>query len=285
MTARTCFVAAEMKARGLAVQVLDYRWNQGESITHNEPDFILRYRPYPNEVNIAARLATSRLTHFGQLMFHPAEIAVETNPAEAEQRTRNIMCRFDPVWFRNVWAGANDWSADDLAKCYDMRNPRIVQAVQRLGQEASDPGFASELLAESFASVIAVEIARHFGDSLDSLRVRTRHGKLSQADLGRIEDYIRSVVNRCPSIEDISQQCDISPAHLRRSFKNTVGKTVHQYVEEVRLEKAKALLAETDLPLKEISYRLGFADSSTFSSTFRKSAGETPSGYRYRTRQ
>jgi len=60
---------------------------------------------------------------------------------------------------------------------------------------------------------------------------------------------------------------------------------VHEYVEELRLKKAQSLLAETDLPLKEISYRLGFADSSTFSSTFKRSSGETPSGYRYRFRQ
>lgn len=284
MTARLASIAAELGGRGLKVQVLDYRWNAGETIVEAEPHYILRYRLLPTEVSVAARLDGSKLINFGPLMFFPADVSLQTDPAASEQRTRNIECRFEPSWFRSIWPGAINWAPEDLIRAYDMRNIRVAQAMQRLGAEVLNPGFASVLLTEATASVIAVEIARHFGDAPPNHRVRTRNGRLSQSDLNRIYEYVAGVTNHCPSIDDISQQCNISPAHLRRSFKNTVGKTVHQYVDEVRLQKARALLSETDLPLKEVSYRLGFADSSTFSSTFRKAAGETPSGYRHRTR-
>lgn len=285
MSARAFNVAAHMEVPGVDIQVLDYRWSAGEQIEELEHDFILRYRPFPAQVSVAARLPEGDLQNFGQLMFFPADVEIKTASANNNELTRNIMCRFNAGWFRKVWTGSSNWSNEELARCFDMRNLRIEQAIQRLGAEAADPGFASPLMVESLATVIAIEIARYFGDMREPLRIRTRDGRLSQADLNRIYEYIDSFSNRCPSIEDIADLCDISAAHLRRSFKKTTGKTVHEYVEELRLKKAQSLLAETDLPLKEISYRLGFADSSTFSSTFKRSSGETPSGYRYRFRQ
>lgn len=285
MAARTCNVAAELAVGGINVQVLDYRWNAGEQITELEKDFILRYRAFPAEISVAARLHEGALQNFGQLMFFPADVPIETDAADSNERTRNVMCRFSADWFQRVWNVNADWDSGEIARCMDMRNVRVEQAIQRLGMEASCPGFASPLLAESLSTVIAVEIARHFNGEPESFRVRTRDGILSQGDLNRIYEFVESFSNKCPSIDDIARQCDISPAHLRRSFKKTTGRTVHHYVEEIRLKKAQQLLAETDLPLKEVSYRLGFADSSTFSSTFRKTSGETPSGYRYRHRQ
>jgi AraC family transcriptional regulator len=284
MSARACNIAAHVAVRGLNLQVLDYRWSAGESITEVEPSYILRWRMYPAQVSVAARLRPTGLKSFGRLMFFPADVEVHTDAAKDNERTRQVMCKFDPDWFREASALPARWDNEQIARCFDMNNPHIEQAMQRLGVEASTPGFASTLLIESLATTIMVELSRHFLDKDRDLRVRTRDGELPQTHLQRIYEYIESFENRCPSIDEIAKLCNISPAHLRRSFKNTTGQTVHQYVEGVRLAKAKALLAETDLPLKEISYRLGFADSSTFSSTFRKSSGETPSGYRFRSR-
>src|SRR5262249_22645306 len=157
---------------------------------------------------------------------------------EKSERPRIVMCRFDPDWFDNV-TGGESWSPEDMGRYCDMNNLRIEQAIQRLGVEAMAPGFASNLLIESLSTVLAVELSRHFRDRSDALRVRTRAGELSQADLQRIYDFVESFNAKCPSISDIAAVCDISPAHLRRSFKNTTGQTVHQYVEGVRLKKAK----------------------------------------------
>lgn len=284
MTARGN-IAAQMHVPGVNVQVLDYRWSAGEQISEYEHDFILSYRAYPAQVSVSARLSEGMLQNFGQLMFFPADVEIQTDAANNNERVRNIRCRFDHDWFRRIWSTSFDWEPEDLARCFDMRNLRIEQAIQRLGMEALNPGFASTLMVESLSTVVAIELARYFSNSSDDLRVRTREGRFSQADLSRIVEFIESAENRCPSIEEIAKVCDISPAHLRRSFKKTTGKTVHDYVEAIRLKKAQGLLADSDLPLKEISYRLGFSNSSTFSSTFKRTSGETPSDYRYRSRQ
>ena len=218
-------------------------------------------------------------------MYFPADVPIRTKAAANDERVQTIMCRFNHDWFAKVAEMPHEWSSEDLARSLDLRNGRVDQAIQWMGLEAASPGLASPLLIESLASLVAVELARHFLQEGANLRVRTREGKLLPSHLNRVIEYIESSSHKCPTIDEIALMCDVSSAHLRRAFKNTTGHTIHQYVETTRLNKAKALLSETDLPLKEISYRLGFAASSTFSSVFRKSQGETPSGYRCRTRQ
>jgi AraC family transcriptional regulator len=278
-------VNAQIEAPGVSVQMVDYRWRRGEEIFELEKDYVLRRRAHPTNLGVSAIIGGGRQQSFGHLMFFPADVSVRTLAAANDELAQTIMCRFDHNWFDGLADIPCEWGPEELARCFDLRNSRIDQAVQWMGLEATSPGFASPLLLESLSSVIAVEIARHFMQNDGGLRVRTRDGKLIPSHLKRIIDYIDSSSHKCPTIDEIAAVCDISSAHLRRAFKNTTGHTIHDYVEDVRLSKARALLSETDLPLKEISYRLGFAASSTFSSVFRKAQGETPSGYRCRTRQ
>lgn len=277
-------VEAHLDARVARVQVSDFLWEEGEKIHQLDDNFIIGYRPYPAQVSVAAQLNNGRLQSFGQLMFFPAKVEVTTDPANCNERVRNIRCHFDAEWLRQIWLSMPQWESDSLTRCFDMRNLRIEQTLQRLGQEALNPGFASTLMVESLSNTIAIEIVRHFNASPEGTRVRTQEGKLSNADISRIVEYIDSCENHCPNIDEIANVCDISPAHLRRSFKRTTGRTVHDAVEKIRLRKAQDLLIGTDLPLKVISYRLGFANSSTFSSTFRRASSETPSDYRRRLR-
>ena len=284
MSADAYHVSAHVEARGVDVKIVDYRWKAGELISELDPCHVLRLRSFPSQLGVSAHLRPGALKPFGQLMFFPADVPVQTTKADHGERVRNIMCRFDPSWFHEAAQLPRNWEVEDLARCLDLRNLRIEQAIQRMGAEAADPGFASKLLIEALGTVIAVEVGRHFSERAKTLRVRTFEGKMTPSGIYRMQEYVESITDRNPNIDDIAAACSISSAHLRRSFKKTTGQTVHQYVEGVRLKKAKTLLQETDLPLKEISYRLGFADSSSFSSTFRKSAGESPSGYRYRSR-
>ena len=285
MAARTSNVTAEVNLTGINVQVLDYRWEVDESISECENFFILRYRPHPGQVSVAAHMKDGKVQDYGPLMFFPANTSTRTTPAKISERTRNVMCRFADDWFRRIWPDRHVWNANDLARCYDIRNFRIERAMQRLASEVTAPGFAGDLMVESLANLVAVELARHFSDRRSPKRIRTFEGQISARELTSIYEYIDSTINRSPTTEEISMQCGISSAHLRRSFKKTTGLTLHQYVAKARLSKAQTILAETDLPLKEVAYRLGFTSSSTFSSTFRKEARETPSGYRQRVRQ
>ena len=80
----------------------------------------------------------------------------------------------------------------------------------------------------------------------------------------------------------LARVAHVSPAHFSRQFRATFGETPHRYLQRRRVERAMELLRETDRPVTEICFDVGFNSLGTFSRTFRAIVGESPSAYRAR---
>jgi transcriptional regulator GlxA family with amidase domain len=76
----------------------------------------------------------------------------------------------------------------------------------------------------------------------------------------------------------------VSEAHFARSFKDAFGVPPHRYLLTRRIERAKALLRDTDLPIIEIAFATGWNSLGTFGRIFRDITGESPSELRDRER-
>ena len=74
----------------------------------------------------------------------------------------------------------------------------------------------------------------------------------------------------------------VSEAHFARSFKEAFGVPPHRYLLTRRIERAKALLRDTDMPIIEIAYQTGWNSLGTFGRTFRDVTGESPTELRTR---
>ena len=72
----------------------------------------------------------------------------------------------------------------------------------------------------------------------------------------------------------------VSEAHFIRSFRATFGETPHRYLQRRRVERSMFLLRETDRSVTDVCFDVGFTSLGTFSRTFTRIVGETPSGYR-----
>ena len=81
-------------------------------------------------------------------------------------------------------------------------------------------------------------------------------------------------------VPSLARIAHTSEAHFIRTFKQTFGETPHRYLQRRRLERAMALLRETDRPVTEICLDVGFTSLGTFSRTFRRVLGMSPSAYR-----
>lgn len=81
-------------------------------------------------------------------------------------------------------------------------------------------------------------------------------------------------------IQYLCDRCGLSSSHLCYLFKRATGETINQYIQNVRVEAAQRLLADTDLKISDIAVRCGCPDSNYFAKMFRKKTGFLPSEYR-----
>jgi AraC-like DNA-binding protein len=86
-------------------------------------------------------------------------------------------------------------------------------------------------------------------------------------------------------VEGLAAAAFQSRAHFIRSFRDAFGETPHRYLQRRRLERAMALLRDTDKPVTEISLDVGFTSLGTFSRTFRDVVGTSPRAYRTRAQE
>jgi AraC-like DNA-binding protein len=94
-----------------------------------------------------------------------------------------------------------------------------------------------------------------------------------------IAQFIRRHIGDKISLEDIAKHFGFHPHYLIKLFNDRTGMSPMQYLQELRLEKAKELLEMTDLTVSEISERLGWTNS-YFSRLFHQREGVSPSEYR-----
>ncbi len=82
------------------------------------------------------------------------------------------------------------------------------------------------------------------------------------------------------SIEKLAKQLNVSQSYLNSRFKSELGMSVGNYIREVRISKAKHLLQTSELPIHDISLKVGFPDAFYFSRVFKAVENITPSQYR-----
>ncbi|HKQ53359.1 MAG TPA: AraC family transcriptional regulator, partial [Pyrinomonadaceae bacterium] len=141
--------------------------------------------------------------------------------------------------------------------------------------EAEAPG--GRLYAESLANLLAVHLLRHY-----TAAVPTFKGGLAGRRLRRVLAFIEENYEGDLSLAELAQVGGMSTFHFAREFKRATGTTPHQYLIKFRVERAKRLLAESALPLVEVSSRAGFSHQSHFTRLFRRLTGTTPRAFRHR---
>ncbi|MDQ0920426.1 response regulator [Paenibacillus sp. V4I5] len=98
----------------------------------------------------------------------------------------------------------------------------------------------------------------------------------------RVCDYIHTHFKKDISLTEMAQYANMSISYFSALFKRCTGRTLVQYIQEVRIEKAKQLLLETQLKNYEIAERVGFATQPYFIRVFKSSVGVSPNTFRKR---
>jgi AraC-like DNA-binding protein len=98
----------------------------------------------------------------------------------------------------------------------------------------------------------------------------------------RVRDLIDRAYASPLDLAALARSAHVSESHFSRSFAAAFGVTPHRYLLTTRLERAKALLRDTDLSVTEVCWEVGFTSLGSFSTQFRRFVGASPSAYRAR---
>jgi transcriptional regulator GlxA family with amidase domain len=96
----------------------------------------------------------------------------------------------------------------------------------------------------------------------------------------RAKDRMDAASHEAWPVARLAQVSAVSAAHFARSFKPAFGLPPHRYLLARRIERAVALLRDTDLPVTEIAYRTGWQSLGTFGRVFRDITGQNPGDLR-----
>lgn len=96
----------------------------------------------------------------------------------------------------------------------------------------------------------------------------------------QIQDYLKEHYAEEANLEKIAEKIGLTSAYISTIFKKETGMTITNYLIQIRLEKAKEMIRDTNMTISEIAYAVGYVDTRYFSKLFIKNVGIKPVEYR-----
>ena len=87
------------------------------------------------------------------------------------------------------------------------------------------------------------------------------------------------------TIPQLARQVGINEAKLKEGFRELYNQSIHNYLQQLRLEKAKQLLLTTEKSVTDITYEIGYSHVKHFTTLFKKVIGITPTEWRKKNRE
>jgi AraC family transcriptional regulator len=157
------------------------------------------------------------------------------------------------------------------SRAFDFADADMPAAAKRLWAELDTCDSASELALESLSAEILGRIASRPADE------RTRPQWIR-----RIRDRIEDEYANPPNLKAIASDVQRNASHVATAFRLTYGKSIGEFVRDVRIWRSRGLLDDPSIPLAEVAARGGFADQSHFARLFKRRFAMTPGEYRLR---
>ena len=214
--------------------------------------------------------------------FHQGLIAPDSmciSPAHAPLSMRwkaspeIIKVRIEPTWLLKTAEEMKVKGEVEILEQHGSFDQQISFVCQALWAEAKAGYPSGRLFGDSLATALSSSLLQRHSARRG---LPPQENKLSPRRWNLLREYIEVHLENDISLDDMATIVQLSPYHFSRCFKITVGTSPHQYLISRRIERARQLLLNTQLPLAQIASQCGFADQSHLARHMKKALGVTP---------
>jgi AraC family transcriptional regulator len=157
---------------------------------------------------------------------------------------------------------------------------RLARLSRDLAAELAGELAGQEMVIAALMEQLVIQLLRHHSNVRRSDELELSRVGLVDRRIRRAIELMHAHMNRELPLEEIAAAAFLSPFHFARLFKKLTGASPHAYLATLRVARAQALLAETDLSISEVSARVGYSSASHFTKAFRQATGLAPRAYR-----
>lgn len=243
---------------------------------HPEHVLLVRLKPSsaPVEVRVADRSYTSRMA-VGSFALLPA--GAPSRWRDRGRGLRGLHVNLAPRVFERLVADDDEASPlRDLPPIDWTEDPVMARLAQQLLAEAAQRERGMRLAVQALAVMIGVRLLRTVDRESVSRACRT----LSAGRLRRVEAFAEANLDQPLDLLALASVAALSPSHFARAFRATTGVPPHRWLMALRVERAKAMILNTRLPIVEIALACGFASQSHMNDVFRRHMMPTPRRWR-----
>jgi AraC family transcriptional regulator len=235
---------------------------------------IVRYAPYailPRHRHDAPRLCVVVAGRFdededgrsashraGRLLYRPADV-----PHSQQFHAKGAICAL--ITPGASWIEAARERRIDLSAPISFKSPEVERLGLAVRRECARPDEYSALACEAAA-----------WECLALLGRSPRDGKPIAAALARSIEFLRDNPAAPIGVARLAEIAGIHPSTLSRQFRRAFGESVGEHVRRLRVERAAALLRDTDIPIAEIALICGFSSQAHLTTLLRRATGITP---------
>ena len=172
----------------------------------------------------------------------------------------------------------------DFFERYTPNDAKVTPVVRKIwtafkSGEPLDDAWLEEKLRSVLARMLdAQRDLRRTIVRLPAVRAATRDELWRR--LNRARDFVHARCDEALALGDMAHAAAMSPYHFLRAFKTAFGETPHDWLAACRVERAKLLLARTELPVTEVCFTVGYEGLGSFSAWFRRLTGHSPRAWR-----
>lgn len=161
-----------------------------------------------------------------------------------------------------------------------LTDEKLSQTLQTIATELETDSTGWREMIASSVNQLAVHLLRTHINVRRSEEMELSRAGLVDRRLRRAVEFMHDNCGRELSLSEIAAAAYLSEFHFARLFKKITGLTPHAYLAGLRVERARRLLAESDLLIVEVGAAVGYASQSHFTKVFREATGLTPRAFR-----